>query len=394
MGLKSSLLKLAQKTVLRSPYIRYCSQTIYEVLLGCIRMHEATGLAIWRQRAANLVEILQSIQQPDGGFDIGYDFNFGAFHKKGQSTSPELVGLLALVQYANLFGKEKVYASTDRAVSWIKSHAIDMGESGIAIPYGPYSRSEVMVYNGTSFATGALGCYLGYVGKNEELEIIYKGMIKYLNSVLTVAPYGSGRFWYYNDQSRSDLEGNQRFKVDNYHQMQQVEMHALAEKALPVKGQLELIRDATDYICLLGNQYDVIPYYNENGSAIHVWGLSSVVSGMLEAATLLPQREADYKAIAHKVMNWLIRHSWNGRHFIPILDKNGGTVFSDYMVRSDAWVFNAFCAAQKFLGAGYWSDIIEKCFEKMESVDFSGPESNASTNLKRLSVSIYKKIKK
>jgi len=54
------------------------------------------------------------------------------------------------------------------------------------------------------------------------------------------------------------------------------------------------------------------------------------------------------------------------------------------MVRSDAWVFNTLACATKYLGDGPWVNVAELCFHKMESVDFSGPESHASTYRHRM----------
>ncbi len=239
---------IAHATVLRPPHIRHCSQTIYEAILGCLRMWDATAEDKWRERTDRLARILISIQRPDGGFDIGYEFNFGRLHKKGQSTSPELVGLVALSEYARLIDEKQTGPAAHRAAEWIRKRALHMGDGKIAIPYSPYTINEVMVYNGTSFACGALGCYLGQFGGDDELDRVYRGMVRYLNSVLTVDKDMPGRFWYYCDQSRNDWDDLKRSKIDYYHQMQQVEMHSLAQQVCPVEGQINIIRDAVDQI--------------------------------------------------------------------------------------------------------------------------------------------------
>lgn len=395
--MKKVIRVIAHKTVLRPPYVRYCSQTIYESILGCMRMFEATAELKWNQRADRLLSILLQIQQPDGGFDIGYDFNFGLLHKKGQSTSPELVGLVALAEYGRLFGKDNVLDSAHRAANWIRKNAMDMGDGKYAIPYGPYSVSEVMVYNGVSFAAGALGCYLGHIANDEELHKIYNGMIAYLKSVMCSDAGLSGRYWYYNDQSRKDMTEKRRIKIDYYHQMQQVEMHALAQQACSADNQLDIIADGADLIVALQNEQEVIPYYNKEFSGhsdIHSWGLASVIPGMLEAAVVLPERKDAYHVVANRVLAWLIEYVWNGEYFIPVLRSDGRAISQDYMVRSDAWVFNALGTAQKYLGTGPWTDIAEQCFHRMESVDFSGPESHASWWLGRFVSSVYAKYRK
>ena len=150
--MKKILLKI-YRVLFPFPYVKYCSQTIYEVLLGCLRMYEATKESKWEKRCDKVVALLKHIQRPDGGFDIGYDFNFGMLHKKGDSTSPELVGLLALTEYARVFNKyDEIEPYAARAAEWIRKFARKKGENIFAIPYSPYNTKEIMVYNGTSFA--------------------------------------------------------------------------------------------------------------------------------------------------------------------------------------------------------------------------------------------------
>lgn len=380
--------KTIKPILLRPPYIRHCSQTIYEALLGCCRMWESTSDLRWRTRADRLLEILLSIQQPDGGFDIGYNFNFGQLHRKGQSTSPELVGLVALSEYARLFGKEQVAPAAEKASNWIRIHSMDMGDGKIAIPYSPHTIKEVMVYNGTSFTCGALGCYLGQFGGDDELRHIYHGMVRYLESVLSRDENLPGRFWYYCDQSRTDMDDLRRGKIDYYHQMQQVEMHALAQQAFPVEIQIKIIRDVADHIVDLHHRLSVVPYANDIiffNNQIHMWGLSSVASGLLEAANVIRERQNEYRRVARKVLEWIVEYSWNGEHFRAILNQDGSSVKPCYyMVRSDAWVFNALAASSKYLGNIPWEGVIESCFNKMNSVAFSGPESHASNALARV----------
>lgn len=385
---------LAMKTLLRPPLVRYCSQTIYEALLGCCRMWEATGATIWQERANRMLDILLKIQRPDGGFDIGYDFNFGRFHKRGDSTSPELVGLVAFCEYGRLFGTGSVTEPARRAAEWISRHSLDLSEEEVAIPYSPHTINEVMVYNGTSFACGALGRYLGQFGGDDELHRVYHGMVRYLSRVMTCSDGQPGRFWYYSDQSRTDLGPQQRAKIDYYHQMQQVEMHALAEQVCPALGQPDIIRDAADHIVYLAERNPVLPYTNDTiyfKDQIHLWGLASVVPGMLEASSLVPDRATAYRTVADSVARWTIAHGWRGQCFADVLERDGTQDPARlYMVRSDAWVFNAMAAAVKHLGAGPWSDVVEACFQTMESVDFSGPESHATCKRKRLVISMLR----
>ena len=394
MPWKTTARYLAHRTVLRPHFVRHCSQTVYETLLGCLRMWEATGQAVWKDRARRVLALLITIQQTDGGFDIGYAFNFGRLHKKGDSTSPELVGLVAMAEYGRLFGVEAVAAPARRAAEWIRGRALDLAEGRWAIPYSPYTVRDVMVYNGVSFAAGALGRYLGIVEEDRELCRIYRGMVAYLDGVLQSNADLPGRFWYYSDQSRADLVEPSRSKIDYYHQAQQVEMHALAEQACPAAGQLRLVQDAADHLVGLSERRLVIPYANATsyfGGQIHLWGLASVVPGMLEAAVILPTLRSTYHRVARRTLEWIIQYGWNGKHFEAILHPDGsGAATCGYMVRSEAWVFNALAAAAKHLGNGPWNDLAEQCYANIDAVDFSGPEIHASTTIARTMISLYR----
>ena len=391
--MKKLLKIIAHKTVLRPHYIRYCSQTIYESLLGCMRMWEATGEEKWKERADKVLSILLEIQQPDGGFDIGYEFNFGCLHRKGESTSPELVGLVALAQYSGLFGKERILLAARKAANWIRDRARDIGDGKFVIPYGPYSSNEVMVYNGVSFAAGALGCYLGLVENDDELRHIYQGMVRYLDSVMSTDRELPGRFWYYSDQIRTDLKERQRNKIDYYHQMQQVEIHSLAQQACGADDQLKIIISAADLIVALQDKYKVVPYTNSDiyvKERIHLWGYVSVASGMLEAAAVVPERKEVYYKVAEKVLNWMLKYGWNDEYFTAILTPQGETTEENqFFVRSNAWVFNTLACAAKHIGDGPWIDIADKCYMRMELADFSGPENHGSGRLARLVCSAY-----
>ncbi len=382
--------KLIYKYLYTSPYIRHCSQTVYESLLGCIRMYEATKDKKWKARAKKVFKILVKIQRPDGGFDINYDFNFGLYHKKGDSTSPELIGLLALSEYARVFDARKLVKSyAKKAAIWIEKFSTKQPDGSWAIPYSPYTTSEIMVYNGTSFACGALGTYLKTFHEEKPLlDEIYHGMVKYLDKNLYKSNKLNGRFWYYPVQKRTDIPAEELNKIDYYHQMQQVEIHSIAEQQHPYELQLQIIEDCCDHIVDLSRKYDVIPYTNGLffGNRIHVWGLCSVVAGLVEASKLIPEKRSKYTSVAEKTLSWLQQNSWNGSYFYPVLQQNGTVALpNEYMVRSDAWVFNAFtCYYKNVKGNDELSNIIEDCYTKMEHANFSGRENHAASFRKKM----------
>lgn len=375
---------IAKRVLLAPPFVRHSSQTIYETLLGAIRMYEATGSPQWMDRAREVRGLLQGIQRPDGGFDIGYDFDFGKLHRIGEATSPELVGLIAFSEFARVFGSETVESCAHRAAEWIRRFAIPLEAGRWAIPYGPYSTSEVMVYNGTSFACGALGSFLGaFQVDDPALHEIYAGMIRYLRHCQHGDAGLPGKFWFYNDQTRADLTTKQRHKVDYYHQMQQVEAHAIAQRFVADELQADIVADASEYISNLVETNEVLPYTNDPdlfGGHIHLWGLASVASGFLLAADTTPCHAPRYHRGARKVLDWLCSSAWCApeQRFYAIVSSTGRPVLQQYMVRSDAWVFAALAQAQLSLGDGSWSELIEPCYQTMASASFSGPETHAS----------------
>lgn len=102
-----------RKLLLRIPRIAlspakkvFSSQTVYESLLACMALYELTGGEFWLENCKHLCKLLIGIQQPDGGFDIGYNFRFGenlAKKRQLESTTPEVVGLYALCKYHDMF---------------------------------------------------------------------------------------------------------------------------------------------------------------------------------------------------------------------------------------------------------------------------------------------------
>lgn len=373
---------LLKKILLKPVYVKHCSQTIYEALLGCIRLYDYSNDVIWKKRSLELTKLLIEIQRPDGGFDIGYDFNFGMRHKKGDSTSPELVGLLALVESYKRFNGADIKDAAFRAAKWIKTRSIRLNDTHWAIPYSPYNTENIMVYNGTSFAVGALGVYLSEF-PDSELEKVYKGMIRYLSDSMHSDEDRKGKFWYYSVQDRVDLTPEAKAKVDYYHQMQQVEMHAIAQKKSPNAIQEAMIEAATDHVLDQQRKDGSIPYLN-TPQDIHVWGLCSCSSGFLLASDFIDSKSEMYQNAAKGVIEYIIDHSWNGRFFVPILGKDREIIDNNYYVRSDAWVFNALSLAlSKKISPKVTLDICEKSFQKMADNNFSGGENHASSPTKR-----------
>lgn len=391
--MKKTILKVISNIFFAPLQVRYCSQTIYQVLIGCIRLYEATGGMTWFRRAEKVSEILVSIQQSDGGFDIGYEFNFGLLHKKGESTSPELVGLSALVKFYKISKSQSVAEAAHKSARWIKNNAVKIDEDKWMIPYAPITTKEIMVYNGTSFAAGALGEYLSEF-PDKELDTIYRGMINYLKSVMSSDHDSKGKFWFYSDQTRKDLSEKAFNKIDYYHQMQQVEMHCEAQYVSPDNHQEEMVRLASEHVATKQDNKGRIPYLNQE-SDIHLWGFCSCASGFLLAGKINEDKNDSYRKNAELIYKWIEKYSWNGNYFYPIISHDDVVVDQRFYVRSDAWVFNSFSLAVKE-GVEFdrYLDICEKSYQTMSDVDFSGIENHASNKKKRYYSSLLKKAGK
>lgn len=357
------------------------SQTLYQALLGSINMYEASQDVYWKLRSDYIKDRLLDIQQDDGGFDIGYNFNFGYKHKKGESTSPELVAVIALCRYAEVFDKkDELRNSIEKAISWIVKFSTKVSTDEWAIPYGPYSTSDIVVYNGTSFACSALGVYIGIYGNaNEKVCQIYKGMILYLYRVLSSSDGHDGLFWYYNVENNS--------KIDYYHQMQQVEFHSLANKYCYDEIQSKLIVKASRFVLQISEDKDIIPYTNNGsfGNRIHLWGYCSVLSGFCYSKDLDIENKQRYEKAIDEILNNIIQNSWNGTFFFPILNKDLSVYEDRFFVRSDAWVFNSLSLYYKvMLKSPVLKDVIKKSFNTILASNFCGLENHAANNSRKL----------
>lgn len=391
--MKNLVLKLINSWFFRPIYVKHCSQTIYQILIGCVRLHEATKEKIWLDRAEKVCDILISIQQPDGGFDIGYEFNFGLLHKKGESTSPELVALSALMKFYKISNKSLAAEAAHKAVKWIKDKSVKLNENHWMIPYAPITTNNIMVYNGTSFAAGALGEYLAEF-PDKDLDIIYRGMNSYLKSVMTTDQNSIGRFWFYADQTRLDLPIEALSKIDYYHQMQQVEAHGEAHLGYPDMNLEKIIEWASDHVASKQTSDGTIPYLNVNKD-IHLWGLCSCASGFLQAGKVVESKNVEFKQRAREIYTWIEKHSWNGKYFYPIVSHEKEINDRNFYVRSDAWVFNSFAMAVKEgIESERYIGICEKSYQTMAEVDFSGLENHASNQRKRFYASLLIKAGK
>jgi len=380
--MKSLIKNAVKKTLLSPPYIKYSSQTVYQALLYTVRMYKFTNKVEWKEEVRNLTNILISIQRPDGGFDIGYDFNFGLLHKKGDSTSPELYSVYALVQAYGVLEDSSILRSLEKAKQWIEFHSVYTSLDEAYLPYSPYNTKDVIVYNGTSFALGAYSAMSTLISIDKNL---LDAMSRYLiRNIHKNEEYGY--IWYYNDQNRTDIDDIKKNKIDFYHQAQQIEMHCLyffSQDKVQLGQAVERIVSTFMSLVELSEKNTILPYANENvhfGNNIHVWGLSSFISAYVGIRNYLntEQQKKAEKQIK-KTISWLFETSLSCNYFVPVLNETGRVFDPRYMVRSDAWVINSIV---NYLVSYDTNDTelkrLELVFERMKSADFSGIENHAS----------------
>ncbi len=363
-------------------------------------MYRVTGGAYWRDEAARVAALLISTQSKDGGFDIGYAFNFGLRKKKGTSSTPELYSVVALVDYKTTFDTTVADQSIKKGIQWIKENSIRMPDDSYTIPYCPKAIRETVVINGVSFALGAIGSYLSCF-KDISAEELYIKLGRFINSKIELCEGEETAFWPYFDQ-KSDIPSKElKDKVDFYHQMQQIEMHTIGPLADKFTNSTALW-SLYEHVRLKQDEYGYIPYANHSkyfGENAHLWGLVSFVTASLRLTHIAKDEimKDRIKSSAVKTMEWVIDKGWNGEYFWGVVNKNGTPVgYKGYLPRSDAWVFNALSLCQVELGEGPWTPLLDVVYKKLASCNYSGRENhsrNLRTTILANSAKIIRQIK-
>ena len=373
--------KKIYKKIFPTIYVKHCSQTTYQALLAAIHMYQATQDQFWLSEAKKIKNILLDIQQEDGGWDIGYFFNFGYYHKKGESTSPELLSLVALIKYWEIDNDDKVENSIQRGIDWIIRHSYKF-EGDWVIPYGPYSTRDVVVYNGISFAQAPLAMWSRYetskVRKNKIVDI-YRGMNSYLARQLVSAKHGSYMLY---SLPRENMGDKARGKVDYYHMAQQLEMHNYANEYCPDDNALKIVTEFGEHILHMQDANGAVPYYNNMPEVgIHVWGFCSVINAFVDMHLITGNSK--YLYAGTKVKDWIIKNALNNKYFCAVLSREGRKLNNGYYPRSDAWVINAL---SKIYGFSDNRDellkIIEGAYSTLSDSNYSGLEYHAGTRVR------------
>ena len=368
------------------------SQTLYECMFYLLNIH---SLSPSNDNAVNAKKVAYKIvetQLDNGGFDLGYDFIFGkGLNKKNpkEGTSPELLSITALSQYLLVFGDDQyVLNAIKRGLNWIFDRIIKEGDL-YAIPYAPDSYGKVHITNATSFCISALASCLPHVDANNKVLIE-----KYLDSMYLfmekqlVDSGDNQAYWPYFYQNGTEEElSYTNDKVDNYHMAQQIYHHMLAQSIYPNKANEKTIKKVFNHLASLINDDGFIPYTFSNGKntdKVDVWGFSSLISAFSLYGHMHDSGLA--KQCSKKILSYLMKNSWNGIYFTPIiLHSNKHKFDQNFYPRSDAWVIHAISDHMRFVE----EDInliseVEKVYCLIEQGQFSGLENHTITLRKRI----------
>lgn len=374
------------------------SQTLYECLFYCINRARHGNKLFWEQESEKVaVEIVKS-QLENGGFDIGYNFQFGNSlrkQKKFEGTSPELLSVVALNLYLlqkkelnNQSLSDEILRSVLRGVRWAQSQLIET-DQGVAIPYAPETAPIVHIPNATSFALCALATSLHHpdlIDKRDEISATVKRMYQFMMSQLVPSARGDGAYWPYFFQTNNIQElrlGND--KIDNYHLAQQLFFHCLSQEFVPDDTNLSIIRATTQYLISLVSADGFVPYQFSQGKTsekVDTWGFSSVPMALIAASKYVDDPSLD-KALK-QTTHFLLTHCRGEEHFYPIILWGDGEPFDkEFYPRSDAWVIHA-CSEVASIIKEEDLEFCDSVYFRIRDSGFIGKENHTLTTRKKI----------
>lgn len=378
------------------------SQTLYELLLGCLEIYRITGEKNWLEESKDLADLITTTQNYDGGFNIGYDFIFGKNMKKKnkkESTTPEVLSLFALKEYFDVTGDRSVIPAIEKGKEWILNNIVSLGEGEYGVPYAPSTSKEIHITNATSFAAGTLALFTKEVSLAPKYII---GMNKYMRNQLEQKEKGS--YWRYFDRYSSTFESNPgKEKIDNYHIAQQLRYHSVSHKFVDSEFSLIIVKEVREYLMDQIDENGWISYIvSDKGESqkIDLWGYASVLKGLVESTKILESKNQEVKEKVNKIFENIYKYSWNGEHFNPIIFKNGKSYDKRFYPRSDAWVFHSIIKSYDFLSDSNKRLVLEisgKNYQKIKKSKFRGFENHAVSNRKLVFsklVSLIRQVKK
>ncbi len=366
----------------------YSSQTGYETLLAYINMYKATNDEKYLQCGLDISKTIIHHQLSNGGFDIGYNFKFGENIKKStsiQATTPEILSVYALIELYKIRPDDSLKESIEKGMNWLKGIIRQDGEYWVA-PYAPDTLDFVYITNAISFCIGTIANYVS-VFHDESYVSIYRSMCDYMLYQLTIE--NDKGYWPYFER---DFYGRSHlyFKVDNYHNAQQLYYHFIANKMIPCESNTRIIGLLENYLLGELEKNIMVPYmyYLDDNSISRnydLWGYSAILSCMAIMG------HAD---LAKKLCEVIATKGWNDTHFNAILDCNGNSIDSNFYPRSDAWVVHAFSEYYLTIQDSGIRRIIDTDLNELDECRYKGRENHALTKKKEILSTFVNVVKK
>ncbi|KZY76869.1 hypothetical protein A3740_11720 [Oleiphilus sp. HI0068] len=371
------------------------SQTLYECLFALINLYRIEKTEEHLHSARDVAYKICDTQLIDGGFDLGYDFIFGkALSKanKKEGTSPELLSITALSIYYQEIDKDiKVYDSIIKGLNWVKKRLIKIDDDGFtyAIPYAPDSYEKVHIINATSFALSSIASSIPVI--NDETEIAFfksvlDGMYEFMFQQLEFNRDGEGFWPYFYNKGSSEELALINDKVDNYHMAQQLYHHIIADKYYPSEVNNKSIECIYKYLASLVDEEGFVPYtfaMGKSSDKVDVWGYASILGAL--AIYGHNYHSAAAINLAKKVSGYLIKNTWQGEYFYPIvLNSNKKAFDSHFYPRSDAWVVHSLTDYLLYIDRNEdINNIVIRILEKIKECDYKGLENHTITYRKK-----------
>jgi hypothetical protein len=371
-----------------------CSQTLYQSLYAAQIMYSCSNSDEWRGKINHISKKIISGQNLDGGFDIGYNFNFGyrLFKKRAhESTTPEILSVHAL-QLIRGIGEsnQDIDNAILKGIRWINRNIVKINEASYGIPYAPDTLKDVHILNGCTFALVPLCFYLSSSNSNDE-EITKKinGIISFLHSQMETSDEYEGKYFrYFYSKGIKAKDERQIEKIDNYHLGQQLYYHCLIQKYYPSKLNDEIVQHLSIYLYAIrdsNGQYEYCNHKRFSPSDVQLWSYSSSVMAFYEAYKLTSNNE--YRVAAIQIFEFIVKNGWNGEYFVATLDINGSTLDSDYYVRTNAWIAHMLAYYLKNISDDKKiHSLLKMVYHRLEMNGFVGPEKHVWT--KRLKYAV------
>jgi hypothetical protein len=324
----------------------FSSQTGYEFIFGCLSLYKSTGDQEWLDKALYTAEKLIGNQTLDGGFDIGFNFLFGKglLKKHGNDpTTPELLSAVALADIRKNAGNLDFDHNIDAAYKWALRYIYSIDDKKYAIPYAPLTLDTIHINNSNTFAAACIVfCNLNEDSANTQEYL--EGLIRYIYDAIDKNPESKmcGSLKYFSQESSVNMLDPNKLKIDNCHIGHQLHYHCRIEKKAPNLYNRKIIEFFSNYLLSIADSNGVFEYCNSRKYAprdVQIWGYASVIQGLVSAYEITNNKEL--LTLASKIKNFILKYSYNGEYFCPVLDVCGNVLESEYYPRTNAWVFHS-----------------------------------------------------